>query len=183
MKPRRLSCLLTAGIVCFFCSIAVSAQPHCKSGTDLTESTGWLQVPPHPTIFWGMRVATVSYSATNNPSGPMRAAIEDAILEWNKLAYSTGIVLVPLNDGTFADIDFLELSTDSLSTGGCIAYRPIENNLQTYDIYYGPNFMTRLSTLGHNEARAAVMHELGHVLGLDHTNPPNWTATIMTQPA
>ena len=181
MKPRRLSCLITAVIVCFICSVAVSAQPHCKTGTDLTDSTGWLQVPAHPTIFWGLRFATVSYTTSANPSAPMRAVIEDAIFEWNKLACQTGIVFIPLNDGTFADIDFFQHATDSIATLGCIAYNPVQNG--SYDIDYGPNFLSRLSNLGHNEARGGVMHELGHVLGLDHTNPPTWTATIMTQPA
>ncbi|HXI26297.1 MAG TPA: matrixin family metalloprotease [Pyrinomonadaceae bacterium] len=109
----------------------------------------------------------------------MRTVIWDSMIEWNLHACDTGIILIPANPSTYADIIFFQLSTDSgATTGGCIAYRPQEGGLPLYDINYGPNFMSRLSTLGHDEAKAAVMHELGHALGLTHTTSP---ATIMNQ--
>ncbi len=181
MKLRRLRCLITACIACFICSIAVSAQPHCLTAATnptLDVATIWLRILPHPTVFWGMRFATVSFREDTNPSGPMRSVITDALIEWNLHACDTGIFFVPANPAKAADINFYQVSTDSGAAGGCIAYTPLEFGVLS-DINYGPSFMSRLSTLGHDEAKAAVVHELGHALGLDHTNPP-YSPTIMT---
>lgn len=176
MKLPGLSALITAGILCFICSTAVHAQPHCKSGADLTTATAWQYVPAHPSAFWGLRIVTVNYSVGQTPSQPMREVLEDAVNEWNLLGCTTGIVFIPNpTQGTYADLDFFQTTSDAIA-GGCARYDP---SLQ--DINYGPSFLARLASLGHNEARAVIMHEIGHFLGLDHTNPPTWTPTIMTQ--
>ena len=185
MNPRPLRRLITAGILCFICSTAVYAQSRCLVGDDLTAATGWLQIVPHPPIFWGVRFATIRFTQDLNPSAPMRSVIQDAAIQWNLRACDTGIFFIPFNSSlghVFADIDFVQLSADSDLTLGCIAYVPHDGTAPTYDINYGPNFMSRLSTLPREQNVSAVMHELGHVLGLDESNPP-LSPTIMTQPA
>ena len=186
MKLRGVSCLIGAGIVCIICSTIVYAQ-QClpqTGGPDvmtLPLATAWLNVPPHPPIFWGLRFATVRFAA--NPdfdptTDPMIPVLKDAVAQWNLHACETGIVLVPkeLPAGglNFADVDFFRTATDTLP-GGCAAY-----TIPRMAIYYGPALESRLSSLGFNEARAVIMHELGHFLGLGHTNFP-LAPTIMTQ--
>jgi hypothetical protein len=152
-------------------------------GADLTDATGWLQIFPHPPVFWGVRFAIVRFTEDTNPSAPMRAAITDAAIEWNLHACDTGIFFIPFNPSyhSFADIDFFQLSIDSgATTGGCIMFTWEENGQPSYDINYGPNFMARLSALPHAQTVAAVMHELGHALGLEETSPAS-SPTIMTQ--
>lgn len=129
-----------------------------------------------PGFLGGVRFATVRFTADTNPTAPMRGVIQDAIIEWNNRACDTGIFFIPFNNSlghVFADIDFHELSVDSADTGGCIGYLAIDNNgTPTYHINYGPNFITRLNTLPRAQVVSGVMHELGHVLGLDHTSHP-----------
>src|SRR5713226_7551377 len=74
-----------------------------------------------------------------------------------------------------ADLGFYRTDSDA-NAGGCALYRGFPSET----IFYGPSFESRLTTLGFNEARAVILHEMGHFLSLDHTNFP-LPATIMTQ--
>lgn len=180
MKLRGLTCLIAAGIMSLICSSAVYAQSRCMVGTELTQFTGWLQLHPHPPIpgFWGVRFAIVKFDAANNPLALMRGNIQEAIIQWNLHACETGIFFIPFNPSvghTFADIEFFQLSADlGSTTAGCIAFTP------TYNINYGPNFLARFVALPQAQTVAAIMHELGHALGLDE-NSPGASPTIMTQ--
>lgn len=141
----------------------------------LPAATAWLNNLPHPTVVWGLRIATVNFAknAGNPPSPQLLAVLEDAVLQWNFRACDTGIVFIPTTG--LADLDFWRTTLDS-QAGNCALYE-----IPGQDIVYGPSFESRLSSLGHNEARAVIMHEIGHFLGLDESNPPNWSPTIMTQ--
>lgn len=175
MKLRAFKCLLAAGIVCFICSTAAEAQ-RCLTEPTLGQAIDWLALPHPPVPGWNVRVATVNYSANagNLPSPQLLAVLKDAVATWNTLACQTGIIFVETG-GAFSDLDFWRTTLDA-QAGGCIIYDYLSGN----DIVYGPSFESRLTTLGATQAKAGVMHEIGHFLGLDHTNPP-FSPTIMTQ--
>lgn len=118
---------------------------------------------------------TVNYSANpgNAPTSQLLTILQQAVGEWNLLFCQTGIFFVPTGGG-FADLDFWRTSLDE-QANGCIIHEP-----SSHDIVYGPAFEARLNSLGQTQARAAVIHEMGHFLGLGHTNPP-LSPTIMTQ--
>jgi hypothetical protein len=105
-----------------------------------------------------------------------RAAIENAIAQWNAQSASTGVVFDVAGPTEFADLEF-KPSTDTLDTGGCAGFRAA-----TGRIYYSPDWETRAN----NSVAAGatvIAHELGHFLGLDDAgvNPP--TPTIMNNPS
>ncbi len=173
MKLRGLKYLLAASLVCFICSSAAEAQ-RCLTQPDLAAATAWLTLRPHPFDGFGFRYATVNYSSgPNAPSEQVLSVLQDAVLEWNLKGCGTGILMIPT--GADGDLEFSRNLTDSAFTGGCAAYLPGPS-----EIDYGPAFLNRLSTLGATEAKAVMLHEIGHFLGLDHTNFP-LPATIMTQ--
>jgi matrixin len=179
MKLRGLKFLLAACIACVFCSAAVHGQQCLPAITfdgspTLQQATAWLSNPPHPFVpGWDVRIATVNYSKnTALPSTPQQMAVfQDAINEWNLHFCQTGIFFVPAPANTLADLDFWRTTTEAIA-GNCIAYQPAAG-----DINFGPSWEARLasSTL---QAKAAVLHEIGHFLGLGHTTSP---ATIMNQ--
>lgn len=175
MKLRGLKYLLGACIVCFICSAATEAQV-CLSQPVLGQATDWLDIPHPPVPDWNIRVVTVNYSANsgNPPTTPLLTVLKESVGAWNSLVCQTGIIFVE-STGAFADLDFWRTSLDA-QAGGCIVYDYLNGN----DVVYGPSFESRLSTLGATQAKAAVMHEIGHFLGLDHTTSP---ATIMNQGA
>lgn len=86
-----------------------------------------------------------------------------------------GVVFEPSPAG-IADLEFVYLP-DEQYTGGCAAY-----TVPSYRIYHGPALQSRFNSLGGTQTKAAFLHELGHFLGLGHTNFPLST-TIMTQPS
>jgi hypothetical protein len=183
MKTRRLRCLITACIVCFFCSIAVSAQPRCL--TDFTTPTldtnlYWLHVfPGHPLrLGMGIRFAAVSIRPEFNPSAPIRSIIVEALMDWNAHACDTGIFFVPVPLNGITDINFFYNSTEG-NTGGCAAYYGRENGVFS-NVNYGPSYVQRYSSMSHDQAKVVLLHEIGHALGLDEQNPP-LAPGIMTQ--
>lgn len=180
MKLRGLKFLLAACIVCFIWSTAAHGQQCLPAITfdgspTLQQAIAWLNNPPHPFIpGWDVRIATVNYSKnTALPSTTQQVALfQDAIAEWNLQFCRTGIFFVPAPANTLADLDFWRTSTEAVA-GGCIAYEPSSG-----DINFGPSWEARLASLGTTQAKAAVLHEIGHFLGLGHTTSP---ATIMNQ--
>ena len=174
MKLHGLKFLLAACIVCFICSTAAEAQ-RCLTNPLMTQATDWLIAPPHPVIpGWNVRVATYNFSAAGSaPSAGMLTAFQNAMNAWNSVICQTGIVFVPVS-GVPADLDFRRTSIDA-EAGGCIVY-----DLPSNDIIWGPAFEARLAALGTTQTTSGVVHEIGHFLGLDHTNPP-LPPTIMTQ--
>lgn len=181
MKLRGLSCLITACILCFICSTAVYAQrclpptPQPPENVSLSQATDWLLSPPHSPIFWGLRLATVNFSTGSlAPTAPMLAVLRDAVVQWNLRACETGIILIDTPGNPDPDLEF-DRTTINSQAGNCAIYNHLSNSIS-----YGPSWEARLSSLGHNEARAVIMHEIGHFLGLNHTNFPLGT-TIMTQ--
>lgn len=182
MNPRRLSCLIAACIVCFICSTAGYAQqcypPTAPPGEmSLPLATAWQYNLPHPPLpFWGVRVATVNYykNAANPPTPEIVAILEDAVLQWNLRACDTGIFFMAVPG--LADLDFWRTPFDSLA-GDCAAYQ-----VPGQDIVYGPAWEARITNpaLGPIQARAVIIHEIGHFLGLDESNFP-LPINIMTQ--
>jgi hypothetical protein len=142
---------------------------------DLGQATAWLTTRPHPFDWIGLRWATVNYSSgPNAPSQQVLTILEDAVFEWNTQACRTGIILLPTPvDG---DLEFSRNLFDSSAiTGGCARYL-----FAAAEINYGPAFLNRLATLGSVEAKAVMLHEMGHFFGLEETNFP-LPPTIMTQ--
>ncbi|HEX7720580.1 MAG TPA: matrixin family metalloprotease [Pyrinomonadaceae bacterium] len=177
MKLRGLRYLIMAGMMCFICSTAVPAQ-QCLSQPDLAFYTTWRATKP--VWFWGLRLVTVNYH-TNPELGPTSAEVavfKAAIIEWNLQACNTGVVFIDPDwlQGVngLADLSFNKRDVDSDNTLNCAAYRGPPFTA----IFYGPNFVSRLNSLGPDEAKAVILHEIGHFLGLDHTTSP---ATIMNQ--
>jgi len=174
MKLHGLKFLLAACIVCFICATSAEAARCEPDAAKFAANTGWLNNPAHPVIGYGLRYATVNYAAgANAPTQGIQNVLEDAVLQWNVLACVTGIVFIP-STGGLADLDFFRTTLDS-NAGGCAVYEA-----PGYDITYGPSWESRLANLGATEARAVIMHEIGHFLGLGHTNFP-LASTIMTQ--
>lgn len=179
MKLRGSSCLITAAIMCFLCSSAVHAQV-CLSGARLATATAWR--PSKPVWFWGIRLVTVKFNYTGNPDfdpTPFELAVFKAAMnEWDEQACNTGILLVPYvgPSSGLGDLNFAK-QIDEDFPFGCAAYWGAPFQV----IFYGPNWQNRLSgpnSLGWTEAKAVILHEIGHFLGLDHTTFP---ATIMNQ--
>lgn len=173
MKPRRLNCLLAAGIVCFIWSTSAYAQ-RCMTFPDLQNATAWQTNLPHPTIpLWGIRIVTVNYSANPgiSPTSQQLSVLQAAVNEWNLRVCQTGIFFVPTTG--LADLGFWRTSVDAIAAGCAVYVVPDQ------DIFYGPSWESRLTNLGVTEAKAVMLHEIGHFLGLDHTNFP-LAPTIMT---
>jgi hypothetical protein len=176
MRLRGLRCLITAAIVCFTWSTAAYAA-QCLQNPQLAAATAWQTNLPHPTMpLWGIRIATVNYSANTAlpPTPQLLALFQAAIAEWNARVCETGIFFAPTSG--LADLDFWRTTVDALALG-CAVY-----GVPDQDITYGPSFESRLSMLGTTQAKAVILHEIGHFLGLDHTNFP-LAVTIMTQGA
>jgi hypothetical protein len=181
MKLSGLKFLLAAFIVCVICSAAVHGQQCLPSVTfdgtpTLSQAIAWLSNPPHPAVpGWGVRIATVNYSKNTAlpPTTQELTIFHDAIAEWNLYFCQTGIYFVEAPSGSLADLDFWRTTSDAVA-GGCIVYE----GGNVADINYGPAWEARLASLGTAQAKAAVLHEIGHFLGLGHTTSP---ATIMNQ--
>ena len=180
MKLRGLKLSLAASIVCVIWSTAVHGQQCLPAVTfdgspTLSQAIAWLSNPPHPAApGWGVRIATVNYSKnTALPATTQQLAIfHDAIAEWNLYFCQTGVYFITAPANTLADLDFWRTSSEAVA-GGCIVYEPSSG-----DINFGPSWEARLASLGTVQAKAAVLHEIGHFLGLGHTTSP---ATIMNQ--
>jgi hypothetical protein len=178
MKLSGLKCLIMAGMLCFICSTAVHAQV-CLSAEELADYTSWR--PPKPVWFWGLRLVTVKFNYTGNsnfaPTAGEVAVFEAAMTEWNLQACNTGVIFIPFNGmlngvpSELADLSFSKTITEE-QTLSCAAYWGTPYQV----IFHGPRFENRLTNLGFNEAKAVILHEMGHFLGLHHTTSP---ATIM----
>jgi hypothetical protein len=124
---------------------------------------------------------TVKFNYIDNhdfdPTPGELAVFQAAINEWNLQACNTGIVFIPFNGlpSELADLSFSREFNEA-DTLNCAAYAGFPFQV----IYYGPHFENRLSNLGFDEAKAVILHEMGHFLGLDHTGLA--LPTIMTQP-
>ena len=117
---------------------------------------------------------TVNYGAgTEATNSTIRSAAEAVIREWNVYSGSTHVVFDPVPAGQQADLDFYH-TTSSTLTGGCARFSPDSNR-----IYHGAELEARLATMGEDEVRVVLKHEVGHYLGLGHTTSPE---TIMNQP-
>jgi hypothetical protein len=145
------------------------AGQQCLTASQITGIL--LNRAPNPTD--GKIHVTYSFSEPNVPN-TSKAAIENAIGQWNTKSSSTGVIFDPAPAGSFADLEF-KRSDNPDDTGGCAAYRPASAR-----VFYGADWETRAA----NTAAGAtvIAHELGHYLGLNEagTNPPN--PTIMNNP-
>jgi hypothetical protein len=111
----------------------------------------------------------------SNIDNEAKAAIENALAQWNAESSSTGVVFELAGPGESVDLQFTP-STDISNTGGCAGFRSASGR-----IYYSPDWELRANS--NVAAGATIMaHELGHYLGLDDAGENPSTPTIMNNP-
>ena len=113
----------------------------------------------------------------SDPSIPQsaKAAIENAVAQWNSQSGSTGVFIEPAPQGQSGDVEFKN-STNLDDTGLCAGYKP-----STQRIYYNPDWESRAAN-SVSAGATVIAHELGHFLGLDEGGVNPSQATIMNNP-
>lgn len=166
IKPKSSVAALLVSLfgVCLGAILIVEAQ-QCRNGTlsnELRNRAAGADGKIH-----------VTYSFNDpNISSQARAAIQNAISQWNSQSNSTRVVFEQAQPGQFGDLDFTP-SDNTDNTGGCAGYNP-----DTARVYYSPAWQQRAQTSASSGA-TVIAHEIGHYLGLDEAGINPSQPTIM----